>query len=212
MSKELKLKNKYLFGLKNSEFEFFLSKFYGGLISRGRKSYAVRQFDKILVNLKKKFKKDPFNNLNKIANNLVPVLLSKQKRVGKVYHSVPKIALGNRRFVVMLSWIIKKQKNKSNVLGLKIDDVSRHLIDAVNNRGLLFNLKKQHLSMSLSGKHLLYTNRRKPFVRWKKLKFKKKVPKKFYNDFSKGKYNRRRWYYLRKKKILYRYGEIVKKG
>jgi len=206
-----KVKNKFSPDLKNSEFELFLSKFYGSLITRGRKDYAIKLFDEILINIKKKFKKDPFINLQKAINNLVPILLSTQKRVGKVYHAVPKIALGNRRFVVMLSWIIKKQKGKSNVIGLNINDISRHLIDASLNKGVLINLKKQHLALCLSGKHLLYTNRRKPFLRWKRLKLrKKKIPKKFYYDFRKRKYSKKRYMYLRKKKLLFKYGELVK--
>jgi hypothetical protein len=70
----------------------------------------------------------------------------------------------------MLNWIIKKQKSKSNVLGIKIDDVSRHLIDAVNNKGILVNLKKQQLSVALAGKHLLHMNRRRSFYKRKKKK------------------------------------------
>jgi len=37
---KLKDKNKYILGLKNNEFELFLSKFYGTLTSRGRKSFC----------------------------------------------------------------------------------------------------------------------------------------------------------------------------
>jgi ribosomal protein S7 len=99
----IKSKNKYVLGLNDSEFEFFLSKFYGSLISRGRKGYAIKLFNKILVNFKNKFKKDPFIELRKALDNLIPILMSTQKRVGKVYQAVPKLAVGNKRFVVMLS-------------------------------------------------------------------------------------------------------------
>jgi ribosomal protein S7 len=96
-------KNKYMLGLKNNEFEFFLNKFYGTLISRGRKSFAIKLFNKILLNFKNKFGKDPFIELHKSINNLVPLFTSKQKKIGKVSHSIPKLAIGNRRYVIMLS-------------------------------------------------------------------------------------------------------------
>jgi len=155
-----KKKGSYRLGFKDSEYDVFYNKFYGSLIFRGRKSYAFRMFDNILFNFKNQLKVDPYIELRKAIENLIPILGLTKKRIGKVYHSVPKMAVGNRRFVIMLNWIIKKQKGKSNVLGFKIDDVSRHLIDAVSNRGVLINLKKQHLAVALAGKHHLYTNRR----------------------------------------------------
>jgi ribosomal protein S7 len=94
---------KYFLALTDSQFEFFLTKFCGTLISRGRKDYAMKMFDKILINFKKHFKRDPFIDLRKSIDNLIPILNSTQKRIGKVYHSVPKLAFGNRRFVIMLS-------------------------------------------------------------------------------------------------------------
>src|SRR5687767_10953341 len=94
---------KYFLALTDGQFEFFLTKFCGTLISRGRKDYAMKMFDKILINFKKHFKRDPFIDLRKSIDNLIPILNSTQKRIGKVYHSVPKLAFGNRRFVIMLS-------------------------------------------------------------------------------------------------------------
>lgn len=204
-----KNKSKYVLGLKNTEFELFLSKFYGTLISKGKKNFAIKLFNRILLNFKNKFNKDPFIELHKSINNIVPLLTSTQKKIGKVYHSVPKLASGNRRFVIVLSWIIKKQKSKSNVLGVKIDDISRHLIDAVNNKGVLINLKKQQLSASLAGKHLLHINKRRSFYK-KKLKKKKKIRKFFLiNRFTKKKYNKKRLLYLKKKKLLFSYSKLI---
>lgn len=204
----IKVKNKYILGLKDSEFEFFLSKFYGSLISRGRKAHAIKLFNKILVNFKNKFKKDPFIELRKAIDNLIPILTSTQKRVGKVYQAVPKLAIGNKRFIIMLSWIIKKQKGKSNILGIKINDVSKHLIDAVDKKGVLINLKKQNLAVALANKHLLYVNRRRSFFKWKRLK-KKKFGKKFYYKLRNSKYSKRYFKFLRKNKMLLRLGEMV---
>jgi ribosomal protein S7 len=96
-------KGKYILGLKDKEFEFFLNKFYGSLIFRGRRSFAIKLFDIILFNFKKLFNGDPFVSLRKSIDNLIPILGLTQRKIGKVYHAVPKLAVGNRRFVVMLN-------------------------------------------------------------------------------------------------------------
>jgi ribosomal protein S7 len=164
--KEYIKKGKYNFALalKKNEYNFFLNKFYGTLISRGRKGKAMRMFDDILVAFKERFKSDPFVELQKAINNLIPILSSTQKKLGKVYHAVPSLAVGKRRFVIMLSWIIKKQKNKNQTRGINSKEVAKHLIDAVSKKGLLMKLKSEHLAYALSGKHLLYMNRKRSFV------------------------------------------------
>jgi len=191
-------KYKFVLALKKDEYNFFLNKFYGSLISRGRKSFAIKQFDNILMNFKEKFKSDPFINLYKSINNLIPILSSTQKKMGKVYHAVPKLAVGKRRFVIMINWILKKQKNKTNVRGFRIKDVSRNLIDAIYKKGLLLKLKRQHLISSLSGKHLLYMNRRRSFInlrKYKRTSFKLLANKKFkYEKKKKGLYWNMRLY------------------
>jgi ribosomal protein S7 len=93
----------FILALKKNEFNYFLNKFFGSLISRGKKSVAIKMFNQILFNFKAKFKKDPFIELHKAINNLIPILSSTQKKIGKIYHAVPSLAVGNRRFVVMIS-------------------------------------------------------------------------------------------------------------
>lgn len=192
---------KFVLALKKDEFNYFLTKFYGSLISRGRKNRAIKLFNEILIKFKTKFKSDPFIQLHKAINNLIPILSSTQKKMGKIYHAVPSLAVGKRRFVVMISWILKKQKNKTNVRGINIDDISRHLIDAVYKKGLLLKLKRQHLAYSLSGKHLLYMNRRRSFI---SLRNYKRLSFKFFMNKNRNSNNK-------KKKILLNYDDIVKK-
>jgi len=134
------------------------------------------------MKFKERFRSGPFIELHKSINNLIPILSSTQKKIGKIYHAVPSLAIGKRRFVIIINWILKKQKNKTNVRGVDIKDVSRNLIDAVLKKGLLIKLKRQHLASSLSGKHLLYMNKRRSFVNLKKYKrtsFKSLVKKGF---------------------------------
>jgi ribosomal protein S7 len=93
----------FILALKKNEFNFFLNKFYGSLISRGKKGLAIKMFNQILLNFKMKFKSDPFVELHKALNNLIPILSSTQKKMGKIYHAVPSLAVGKRRFVIMLN-------------------------------------------------------------------------------------------------------------
>lgn len=193
----------FVLALKKNEFNYFLNKFYGSLISRGKKNIAIKMFNEILINFKEKFKSDPFIELHKAINNLIPILSTTQKKMGRVYHAVPSLAMGKRRFVIMISWIFKKQKNKTNVRGINIKDVSRHLMDAIYKKGLFLRLKKQHLAYSLSGKHLLYMNRRRPFI---SLRNYKKSSFRFLMNKSNKKNN-----YNKKKKILLNYNSIFNK-
>ena len=96
-------KYNFVLALKKNEFNYFLDKFYGSLISRGRKSFAIKQFNEILFKFKKKFRSDPFIQLHKAINNLIPILSSTQKRIGKIYHAVPSLAVGKRRFVIIIN-------------------------------------------------------------------------------------------------------------
>lgn len=192
-------KYNFILALKKDEFNFFLNKFFGSLISRGKKGLAIKLFNKIIFNFKTKFKSDPFIELHKALNNLIPILSSTQKKMGKIYHAVPSLAVGKRRFVIMLNWILKKQKDKTNVKGISVNDVSRHLIDAVYKKGLLMKLKRQHLAYSLSGKHLLYMNRRRSFISLRN--YKKSSAKMLFN--KKNDY--------KKKKVLLSYDDIVSK-
>jgi ribosomal protein S7 len=95
-------KYKFVLALTNHEFIFFLNKFYGSLIFRGKKSLALNFFDNLIFSFKKKFRRDPFLLLHKALNNILPLLSSTQKKMGKSYQAVPTIAVGNRRFVIML--------------------------------------------------------------------------------------------------------------
>lgn len=193
-------KYNFVLALKKNEFNFFLNKFFGSLISRGKKGIAIKMFNEILINFKEKFKSDPFVELHKAINNLIPILSSTQKKMGKIYHAVPSLAVGKRRFVIMINWILKKQKDKTNVKGISIKEVSKHLIDAVYKKGLLIKLKRQHLAYSLSGKHLLYMNRRRSFISLRN--YKKSSFKFFFNRFNSNE---------KKKKILLNYDDIVSK-
>jgi hypothetical protein len=72
-------------------------------------------------------------------------------------------------------------------------------MDAIQKKGLLIKLKRQHLSYSLSGKHLLYMNRRRSFISLRNYK----------KSSAKLLFNKRTGY--KKKKLLLNYDDIVVK-
>src|SRR6185436_751553 len=71
--------------LSSKEFGVFLKKFCGTLIYKGKKSYSIKVYNYLLLNLKKKFKKDPTMLFYTVANKLMPVFVIGQKQYfGKV--------------------------------------------------------------------------------------------------------------------------------
>jgi len=75
-------------------------------------------------------------------------------------------------------------------MGFKVNDISKNLIDAANGKGVLINLKKQHLTSSLAGKNFLYVKRRR-FMGDRKLRRKKKS-RRFFYVIKRTKYSRKR--------------------
>lgn len=125
------------------------------------------------MNLKKKKKEDPFYGLYKATDNLLPIIGQTKRKIGKNIIIIPCFALGNRRFVIMIDWILKKQMGKGNVLGFKINDVARYLIEASNKYGFLIKMKYDYYKLAIGNLNLLKMNR-KPTKRIKVKKKKKK--------------------------------------
>lgn len=149
---------KFVLALQNREFISFLNRFKCSLISKGKKSIAFKMFNKILLNFKQRFGTSPIVELHKAINNILPLLsVSYRKKLGKNkgVHIFPALALGDRRFIIMLDWILRKQRGKDNVEGFNIDEVSVHLMDANINQGKLMRLKQQYYNTALSNQHML---------------------------------------------------------
>lgn len=155
-------KREFIVGLDINEFDEFLNKFYGNLIFRGKKKYSIKFVDFIFLKLKKKFKADPLIKLYFIINNLTPLFNLSQKKVGrKKFQYIPSLAIGKRRYFLILDWLIRKQKNKTNILGLNVKDISSKLIDANYNKGELIRLKRDFYKVALTNKYLLLKRKKK---------------------------------------------------
>jgi len=159
----------------NQEYIIFLKKFRGSMISKGRRSVSYKLFDKLRIYFKrvlkilnKKTKKnlefDMF--LRKAIFNLIPVLGTSNVRRGWKVQTVPSLLKFRKRVVLINKWLIRNQKNKSNVRGIKINDVSRIIAYSHINKGSAYDQKMDNLKKAYAAKHILlrmggrYVNKR----------------------------------------------------
>jgi len=91
--------------LNSKEFSIFLKKFCGILISKGRKSYSIKVFNFLLLNLKKRFNNDPMNLLYIIANKLMPIFIVGKKRYTTNVVDVPVLAYSNKKIFLYINLI-----------------------------------------------------------------------------------------------------------
>lgn len=166
-----KINNKGLYSIiiEKNEFYYFLKKFVGTLIFKGNKSKAIKSFDEILYNLKKALKREPITIFFVIFKRLIPIFSIAYKRMGNRYQPVPKLANKNVRVVLMIDWLIRGLKGKSNIRGVRLTDIIRILIDTYKGKGKALANKKAFYRRALSGRHLLNNYRKKN----RKLNFKR---------------------------------------
>ena len=151
----------YSMVIEKDEFYKFLKKFMGSLIFKGNKVRAMKSFDEILYNLKKNLKRKPMDIFYTIFLRLVPIFSIAYKRMGNRYQPVPKLANKNVRVVLMIDWLIRGYKGKSNSRGVKVMDIIRILIDTYKGKGKALAQKKAFYRRALSGRHLLNNYRKK---------------------------------------------------
>jgi len=153
----------FLLDKQRKEFLSFYISFIGYLIHRGRKGTAINNFDYIIFQLKKHYKyQNVISVLFKFFLQLYPIFSIKYRRLGKNYQPIPKLAFGNIKNVLIFSWFLKSLKGKSNVYGIKLDDIVKIIIDTVdNNRSSALLNKTFFYKRALSGKHFLRNVRKR---------------------------------------------------
>jgi ribosomal protein S7 len=88
----------------NQEYVIFLKKFRGSLISKGRRSFSYKLFDKIKISFKRALRK--YNlNFNEVLRtsitNLIPVLGTSNVKRGRKIQTVPTLLKFRRRVVLI---------------------------------------------------------------------------------------------------------------
>lgn len=129
------------------DFLIFRKKFCGYFIFRGKKSLSFKNFNYFILNLKKlnkKKKQNPMKLFFKIIKEVTPFLTIGFRKIGTNSIQVPSLLYGNKKNVFLLKWIVKQVKGKSNIYGIRKQDVLKNLIDIYKLRGNVLKLKEQH--------------------------------------------------------------------
>lgn len=143
------------------EYLLFLRKFRGSMISKGKSSLSYKFFDKIRLHFKKIVKKNKKKNLNpdllfKYAIfNLIPIIGTANVRRGRRIETIPILLKLRKRIVLINKWLISNQKNKSNVRGIKINDICRLIAYSLKDKGNAYDQKLDNLKKAYSARHIL---------------------------------------------------------
>jgi len=151
----------------NREFLTFLQKFRGSMIFRGKNSLSYKLFDAIRIRFKKAFRYNKKKNRKKLKkvnfeatfrkaiSNLIPILGISNVRRGRKVETVPVLLKLRKKIVLINKWLISNQKNKSNVRGIKINDVSRLILFALLLKGNAYDQKVDYMKKAYSARHIL---------------------------------------------------------
>lgn len=144
----------------NKEYLFFLRKFRGSMISKGKGSLSYKLYDSIRIYFKKilkgnKLNLDPDRVFKLAISNLIPILGIANVKRGRRIETVPVLLKLRKRIVLLNKWLISSQKNKSNVRGIKMNDVSRLLLLSLKGKGNVYDQKMENLKRVYSARHIL---------------------------------------------------------
>lgn len=130
--------------IKLNDFGKFLKIFIGTNIHRGKKAYSIKILNYIFLNLKKIIKKDPTKILFIIIKNLSPFITVGKRSFKKKINLIPLLTNDRKKNFLMSNWLIRQYKNKSNVSGVKKEDILKSMVDTFLLKGSAINLKKDH--------------------------------------------------------------------
>jgi ribosomal protein S7 len=149
ISYESSYKIKKLNPLTYRDFLIFRKKFCGSFIFRGKKTFSIKFFHYIVWNLKKyirrkKWKITPMKLFFLLIKQITPFLTLGYKKYERNVIAVPSLLFGNKKNVFLIKWIVKQAKNKSNIFGIKKEDVLKNILDILKKRGVALKLKEEH--------------------------------------------------------------------
>ena len=110
-----------------------VTKFINGLMRRGKKSIAEKNFYSALDTIEAKTKNSGLEVFNKALENVKPILEVKSRRVGGATYQVPVEVSTKRRQALAIRWIISyaKQRNEKTMH----QKLASELIAAANKEG-----------------------------------------------------------------------------
>lgn len=116
-----------------------IAKFTNHLMMEGKKSLAQKILYKALEQLVSRTKQDAIASLEKVLNNVSPIVEVKARRVGGATYQVPVEVRPARRMALAIRWLINASRKRSEK-GM-IARLSAEFWDAFQNRG--FAIKKR---------------------------------------------------------------------
>lgn len=158
----LRHKNKFFIGLTRNEYSIFLRKFLGLILKHGKKNLAVKWFHKFLFILKKfrlRWKKiGSYRVLYNAVNKFIPYVVKgkiKYGKSGKRFSVVPLKIEGNRKYVMILNFLFRILKRKTNIFKVNKNDVVRNIKECLNGHGLGLKNKVSYIKFAMKGRHYL---------------------------------------------------------
>jgi len=155
-----KRKNKALaYSFTNKEYSEFLSRLRGCLIFRGKSSLSYKWMDKIFFKFKRTFGINTDFLFRKVLKNLIPFIGYRKVKMGKKVNPLPILLRKSKRQIILMNWLLKDTKNKSNVRGYKFKDLWENLYDGIYSKGAITDKKDDYFDKSLDFLYLLKKRR-----------------------------------------------------
>jgi len=148
---DFKKKDIIVFSFK--DFFIFRKKFNGMFILKGKKSNSFKIYAFLLLSLKKLAKQfNPIQLFFILVKKITPFFTTEFRKNKKKLLTVPSLMYGNKKFVLLINWIVRSIKRKSNIFGFKKEDILKNLIEVYNNKGFLLKQKYNYYSFIFSNR------------------------------------------------------------
>jgi len=155
-----KRKSKELaYSFTNKEYSEFLSRLRGCLIFRGKSSFSYRWMDKVFFKYKRTFGINTDFLFRRTLKDLIPFIGYRKVKMGKKVNPLPILLRKSKRQIILMNWLLKDTKNKSNVRGYKFRDFWENLYNGIYHRGSITDKKDDYFDKSLDFLYLLKKKR-----------------------------------------------------
>jgi small subunit ribosomal protein S7 len=116
------------------------------IMSRGKKSTALRQVYDAMEIIQEKTGKNPMEVLDEALKNVGPIMEVRPRRVGGSTYQVPMEVPADRRMTLAMRWIIAASRARSGKTYAQ--KLSAELMDAANNQGAAVRKREESHKMA----------------------------------------------------------------
>jgi len=110
-----------------------LARFTNIIMTRGKKSVAIRIVHNAFDLIKERTKQEPIDVFDRAIRNVAPVLEVKSKRIGGANYQVPIEVRGERKLALAFRWIIGAARSRKGKP--MFEKLAEELISASNKEG-----------------------------------------------------------------------------